>query len=227
MTEIVGYVLTVSVLSVEDRGDLIKEMVMNFVIEGVDRLGKDTLIKGLQDRFGYFQVLHYVKPLLLEKYLRLATELSEDGRIAAFTEDAIKQEALWLYQRNSFETMFDLLKTSSMRIICNRAHLGEMVYAKRYRGYDGDYVFSIERAANHCDGLSKTILVLLYTSSFSFISDDGMSMDVTKREDEQLDFLEAFDRSCMPNKIKIDVHNGHGKFVTPEIILETVCSKGN
>ena len=41
--------------------------------------------------------------------------------------------------------MFRLLSGApNANIICNRAHLGECVYAPIYRGYWGEYVFDIE-----------------------------------------------------------------------------------
>ena len=184
------------------------------IIEGVDRLGKDTLIRGLQDRLGYFQVLHYQKPLLLTKYVKTGDDVDP--------EEA-KRNALKSYQHHSFTTMFKMMRGNN-RILCNRAHLGETVYAKRYRGYDGNYVFDIERLFNYSDGpLEHILLIMMHTSNFAFLSDDGLSLDVTKREEEQADFLEAYERSTIVNKIKIDVHNGNGGFVTPESILNTVC----
>ena len=185
-------------------------MINHVIIEGIDRVGKDTLIKGIQDRLGFFQVVHYQKPLLLEKYVQ---------------EKDQKSEALKLYQFNSFKTMFNLMRGNT-KILCNRAHLGETVYAKRYRGYDGNYVFDIERLFSYSDGpLEHVLLVMLHTSDFSFIGDDGLSLDVTKREEEQADFLTAFDRSIITNKLKIDVCNGNGGFVSSESIIDLVCSR--
>lgn len=190
----------------------------HLVIEGVDRLGKDTLIQGIQDRLGFFQVLHYQKPKLLAKYSQEAYRSLKEGQ-------DVKSQALKTYQFYSFITMFKMMRGNT-RILCNRAHLGETVYAKRYRGYDGNYVFNIERLFSYSDGpLEHVLLVMLYTSDFSFITDDGLSLDVTKREEEQADFLEAFNRSTIPNKILIDVCNGHGGFLPAESILEKVLAK--
>ena len=41
----------------------------SIIFEGVDRLGKDTLIQGVKNRLGYFQTIHYQKPELLDFYL--------------------------------------------------------------------------------------------------------------------------------------------------------------
>ena len=192
-------------------------MINHLIIEGIDRLGKDTLIRGVQDRLGFFQVNHYQKPLLLAKYSQEQYK-KNDGK-------DVKTEALKTYQFNSFMTMFKLMRGNT-RILCNRGHLGETVYAKRYRNYDGNYVFDIERLFDYKDGpLNHVLLVVLHTSDFSFIEDDGMSLDVTKREAEQADFLTAFDKSMIKNKLLIDVHNGKGGFKPTETILDLVCNQ--
>jgi hypothetical protein len=36
-----------------------------YIIEGLDRLGKSTLIKNIQHRFGFYQVIHFGKPEIL------------------------------------------------------------------------------------------------------------------------------------------------------------------
>ena len=194
-------------------------MIKHIIIEGVDRLGKDTLIKGIQDRLGFFQVLHYQKPLLLDYYVKASIMMHGDG-----VPSEIKKQSLWLYQQASFRSMFSMMASSgTTRFICNRSHLGESVYSKRYRNYGGNYVFDIEESFNYSEGpLEKVLLVLLQTSDFSFVSDDGESLDVTKREEEQADFIDAFHRSIIKNKLALDVHDGHGQFVSPEKILNSV-----
>ena len=193
-------------------------MINHVIIEGVDRLGKDTLIQDLQDRLGYFQVVHYQKPLLLAKYSQEARNSLKEGQ-------DVKTEALKSYQFNSFMTMFKMMRGNT-RILCNRGHLGETVYAKRYRGYDGNYVFDIERMFNYTDGpLEHVLLVLLHTSDFSFIVDDGLSLDVTKREEEQADFIAAFNKSSITNKLMLNICDGHGGFIPRDRILDSVCNQ--
>lgn len=193
----------------------------NVIIEGVDRLGKNLLIDGIQHSLGFFQVIHYQKPKLLDFFI----ENARSGLMSDRTESEVKAEALKLYQYNSFITMFKLLRDNT-RLICNRAHLGETVYAKRYRNYNGNYVFDIERRFHESENsLNKTLLVLLYTSDFSFITDDGLSLDVTKREEEQNDFIEAYSKSIIPNKIMIDVNNGSSGFISKDLVLGAVLNR--
>ncbi len=131
-----------------------------FLLEGLDRLGKDTLLQGIQDRLGYHQVLHFGKPAQLECY-RSNSESSPER----------------LYQEASFRNMFRLLSGApNANIICNRAHLGECVYAPIYRGYSGEYVFDIENEfkAHELPLVRLILLIEDFELSRHFV-DDGRS----------------------------------------------------
>lgn len=187
----------------------------NFIIEGVDRLGKGTLINGLLQNLGHHTVIHYDKPKKLKYFDETGGWTGKLGELGD----------LGRYQYLSFVHGFDLLRNSS-NIIFDRFHLGETVYGPRYRGYSGDYVFDLE------DGFTKSMdawtkgyakrvrMILLTTSDFSFIEDDGDSFDFNAKEAEQEDFIAAFERSSMPVKVLIDVSNGKGGFKTADEILQ-------
>jgi thymidylate kinase len=173
--------------------------VSNIIIEGVDRLGKGTLIKGLENSRGAHTVIHYEKPKLLDTYVAGARE-----ELPEANNDELKYRALELYQRASFKQMFTLLNNVPDGIILDRAHLGEVVYSHRYRNYDGGYVFDLEAEIGGTS-LSRDLLILLTTSDMSFLQDDGLSFNFAAREDEQNEFIEAFKRSNYRNKVLIDV----------------------
>ena len=90
--------------------------------------------------------------------------------------------------------------------------MGEAVYAHRYRNYDGNYVFFLED--EYTAILDNLHLILLYTDNFQFQVDDGDSFDFSKREEEMQDFIKAFNKSKIKNKIMINVHNGEGGYKT-------------
>lgn len=191
--------------------------IKHVVIEGVDRLGKDSLIQGIQDNLGYFLNVHYQKPSILQKYKKERvnqSNLTVDQRWSLILRD---------YQEQSFINMFRLL-SGDCRVILNRAHLGEYVYSPLYRKYDGSYVFDLEDM--FIDTGSKfreqSLLVLLTTSDFSFIEDDGLSLDFSKKEAEQELFKKAFSRSKFTNKLMIDVSNSKGSYRPHQEILESV-----
>jgi thymidylate kinase len=191
-------------------------MIKNFCIEGIDRLGKSTLINNLKNKLGYHQVIHYQKPELLDYYLKL----QENADL--FSNEIKKANALFDYQYRSFCQMFEMLNSNGCYIL-DRSHIGEAVYAGRYRGYSGEYVFDLEKNYKAVDNwfYRNTLLVLLTTSDFSFIQDDGLSFDFSKKEEEQQDFKNAFNRSVIQNKVMIDV-SSNGGFKQPEDILKIV-----
>jgi thymidylate kinase len=191
-------------------------MTNKYMIEGLDRLGKDTLIGGIQHKLGYHQVLHFSKPPVLECYTQ------EDG-------DPVqnKREALYRYQETSFRTMFSLLRDAVYSpIICNRAHLGECVYANLYRGYDGSFVFQLEEL--FMKNVQNTRLVLL-VEDFDIAShfvDDGLSLGaVQNRQREQELFLAAFERSIIGDKRIVSVTDpALGGFKPRDRILHEVLA---
>jgi hypothetical protein len=174
----------------------------SYIIEGLDRLGKSSLINGLKTKFGYFHEIHYSKPILSEAYHNSAYE----------------------YQYASFSSGFDLLNCSSrIPVIMDRFHLGECVYAPLYRKYNGNYVFDLEQ--KYKINLNSNIkLILLTSSDLSFQKDDGDSFDWAKREQEQQLFINAFNKSIFANKKLIDVSNGCGGYKSYTDILNEAIS---
>jgi len=198
-------------------------MLKSLIIEAVDRLGKGTLISGLKNKLDYFNVIHYQKPELLDYFKEKAQqELNSKFGLA---DPDIRTLTIKKYQERSFSDMFKMLSHPTIKFLMDRGHLGENVYAHRYRNYSGEYVFDLEQKlrTNDSDCFSNsTLLVLLITSSFEFIKDDGLSFDFSKKEEEQVDFIKSFNRSIIKHKLMIDVHDGEGKFVPPEDILKAV-----
>lgn len=184
----------------------------SLICEGIDNIGKSGLIEKIQQELGYFQVIHFAKPKLL-----------------GYFQDQVHcdNEALEEYQRRSFENGFKLLETG-LPFIYDRSFLGESCYSDKYRGYDGSYVFELETQSllrwKQSQYPKENIpypakLILLTTSDFSIIIDDGLSFDSSRQAEEQLSFIDAFRKSKMP-KAMIDVCNGKGGFKDPMDILK-------
>jgi len=188
-------------------------MTTHFILEGCDRLSKSTVTAGLINRLGFRHVIHHGKPMITDAYRSLFQKPVPDAVL-------YKQ-----YQAICFDGSLRLLN-GDVSLIMDRAHLGEAVYAHRYRGYDGDYVFNLEKI--HCSRGSqfheKTVLVLLTTSDWSFIHDDGESFDFSKKEEEQADFIAAFGKSIIRRKLIVDVNNGNGAFKTRDEILDEILN---
>lgn len=180
-----------------------------FLIDGVDRLGKSTLTQGLLDALGYHLCIHYDKPKVLSAY-----ENTKDPR--------------GVYQFECNKGMFNLLY-SEVPIIFDRTHLGEMVYAPLYRKYSGDYVLAMEADLAHNKTYTyqdDVLLILLTTSNFDIVTDDGQSFDFSKKEDEQAMFKEAFGKSRL-TKIMVDVHDGKSGYKSKQQILAEVLNKNS
>ena len=202
--------------------------ITNVILEGVDNLGKSTLIQGLMDRLGFAHVVHFSKPRVLPAYQKELAVINPSADAAEVDRLALRK-----YQAESYKTFFELLSIPEIRVLADRSHLGEAIYAHRYRGYRGDYVFQLERIyEGGCvtdddikqDPLSNTLLVLLTTDDFTPIQDDGLSLDVNQREAEQADFVVAFQRSSFHHKLQLTVtENGKFRPVT-ELLNEIISS---
>ena len=171
------------------------------IIEGVDNVGKSSLVSKIIDQHGYFTKVKFDKPQRCEYY----------------------KGDLQRYQRDSFFNTFEMIKDAvrpgsqpfSPRFIFDRCHLGELVYSPLYRGYSGDYVFDQERQALGNIGViaaSSIRLILLTAYDPSKLPDDGKSFDTTKISMEQSMFLDGFKRSCIRNKVVVNVQTPDGEF---------------
>lgn len=190
-----------------------------YAIEGLDRLGKSTLIEGIQQKLGFFQVIHFGKPKRLDCY---RGSLIPDN-VVTYAE--VVSPPMFNYQQACFRNSMKLSQAGA-RIIFDRWHLGEYVYSPMYRGYSGEYVFDLEQRFE----LDQTnfVRLILLTEDFScsqhFVS-DGDSFDDSKREAEQKMFIEAFDKSIIRDKRIICVTDpATGLFRDPADILAGALS---
>ena len=177
-------------------------MYTKILIDGIDRTGKSSLIEAIMQHYGYFLKIHYSKPSQLQCY----------------------DNSLETYQKSLFGNMFNMLKTKDLKLVFDRSHLGETIYAPLYRKYSGDYVFDMENELRNDIPYtidSDVMLVLLYTTDFSILKDDGLSFDFNRKEEEQAIFLEAFNKSTLP-KIKVDVSDGNGGYKSRSAILSEI-----
>lgn len=187
-----------------------------FIIEGLDRLGKSTLIDGILNTLGYYEIIHFSKPKNLAIYDQLAAQFSA----APVRSD--KHESQFHYQRAGFENMMKLIVGGDSRLIFDRAHLGEFVYSPLYRNYSGEYVFDLERTYGLQQRGDVRLILLAedLTRSKHFV-DDGQSLGpAEKRNEEQVMFAKAFHRTNIKDKRIIFVTGADGGFRPKEDILQ-------
>lgn len=189
-----------------------------FAIEGLDRLGKSTLINNIKQSTGFFQVIHFSKPELLDIHYLNMFNADSDGDLRA------RRDGLYTYQCASFNNSM-LLAKSGAKLIFDRWHLGENVYAPLYRKYDGSYVFDLEK--RHDLQTHDRIRLILLTEDFdksNHFQDDGLSLGSASKENrrrEQEMFFLAFAQSTIKDKRVICVTDpSTGKFKDQLTILE-------
>jgi nicotinamide riboside kinase len=200
-----------------------------YLIDGIDRLGKSSLVKRIQDELGYHLVIHYDKPQVLTNYLIAAHGIKEstDPNYDFVKHLSVENIARYLYQEEVNRSMFELMK-NDVPIIFDRTHLGEMVYAPLYRGYSGDYVYRFEKEFIDEKMYTQSYnvrLILLISSNTEMLQDDGRSFDPTKKDEEQKMFIEAFNKSQLTNKVIVDVHNGAGGYKSFEDVFTEAIYK--
>ncbi len=149
---------------------------MNFVITGIDRIGKNTFIR---------RILKGYKEIHLDKPPKEADPLT--------------------WSKSQYLDYFMTLAYQD-HVVFNRGHWDELVYAPRYRDYSPDYVRIMED--EYRDNLQNTCFILLYTTDFNIMKDDGKSHDFGRRQEEQEDFIKKFEESKL-NKMMIQVNEGN------------------
>jgi thymidylate kinase len=160
------------------------------IIEGPDRVGKDTQQKLIMKNFPFlqFQTLHY--------------------STLPFKSPEFYQQ----YSSAMYEDMFKMmtsLKGTGVNLILNRSHLGESVYSPLYRNYSGDYVFELEW--KYTKELEDNLyLITLIEDPLSLSKrDDGLSFSSSASdiEKEVYLFYKAHDLSTIKNKILINIES--------------------
>lgn len=176
-----------------------------YAIEGLDRLGKSTLIEGILNTFGYYEVIHFSKPKKLQIYEEAASRNLYEGDFGGV--DVLPEfRTSFYYQSAGFRNSM-LLAKSGARVIFDRWHIGEAVYSPMYRKYSGDYVFQQElRSGLHTHPSLRLILLVEDFKVARHFVDDGQSLGpIEKREEEQKRFVEAFFKSNIQDKLIITV----------------------
>lgn len=110
-----------------------------------------------------------------------------------------------------FKLMVNHLNYENAGIICDRAHLGEMVYGPIYRGYTGEYVLDIEKRFSKYNELWDNLFLIVLTDHPENLikREDGhsFSIDLDKKQNEINNFINAYEKSTIKNKLHLNVHD--------------------
>lgn len=126
-------------------------MNFNILVEGIDNVGKSTLVRSLAKWY-------YNKQPIITQSIG-----------APFKDDLGLRTSKKYYAK-----LFKLLADDDFTVIADRSHLGESVYAPIYRNYSGQYVMDFEEKLTD----KKTFLILLDSTNLQEISnrEDGLSL---------------------------------------------------
>jgi len=194
----------------------------HIIIEGGDRLGKDTLLKRLCDHFNYNNVTirHFDKPpkgLTPKETLEFQFEV--------------------FYKEMLFATYIDENIDSDDRgyhdnvLIWNRSHLGEYVYSQMFRGINKRDISTKLRTFEERNDLGNVHLITLTASPKFFLDqEDGesFSQNIEDKSRELQLFKEAHALSLIPHKRLIKVNQGNsyrGKDIIFNEVLDLLDEK--
>lgn len=159
------------------------------IIEGLDNVGKGTQIRNI------LGILAPTKPTHIIHYSAIPGMNGEDA---------------YEYSVGLYHNMFRLLSRNyeKSHFILDRSHLGESVYAPKYRGYNGDYVFDIESQYTIEEFWKEIKLITFVDKAENLIArDDGLShsININDKNDEIKAFKRAHEMSLIEDKILIDI----------------------
>lgn len=164
---------------------------MFIICEGPDNVGKSTLIQNLKNYYNNYTLhtLHYSN---------------------VKSQDPITYSKKLYFEM--FNMMVDITKFDNTGIICDRSHIGEMVYGPIYRNYSGEHVLTIEKKFKRFkDVWDNLILVTLIDKPERLIErEDGLSFstDINMKRTEISNFIEATTKSNIKHKLVINIeHN--------------------
>jgi len=166
---------------------------MLIIVEGTDRTGKDSLVKGLHEHIAGKSVMirHWGFPL---------------GKT---------NEEKTSYQKDTFRKDFERYNTlkndDNISVIWNRSHIGEMVYGPMYRNSNPKtWIYALETEFKF-DQAEDIFLIYLYGDpEFLIKKDDGNSFtnETVKKAEELHRFEEAVALSAIQNKLILKVNQG-------------------
>lgn len=187
----------------------------HIIIEGGDRLGKDTIVKRLCDHFDYKNITlrHFDKP---PKGMSPKETLD-------FQFDVFYKEMLFVdHIRDNIHG--DDWSYHDEIVIWNRSHLGEYVYSQMFRGINRKEVSEKLRLFEERNLYTDMFLITLTAEPrFFHAQEDGdsFSQNLEQKTQELQLFKEAHALSMIPNKKIVKVNQGNN-YKGKEIIFEEV-----
>ena len=169
------------------------------LIEGPDRVGKNSLIKNLCSQSENYIVRHWGP-----------AKGDTDFEKRNYQYQFFKKEFQLASERNKYE-MPDKQRYPRDIYIWNRSHIGEWVYGDLYRKTNPhEWVMRMEKDFSFDIDPSVYLLFLWAPAEFLANRDDGLSFSgkTESRSAELIRFEHAFEQSKIMNKLMLNVSDG-------------------
>lgn len=184
---------------------------MILIIEGMDRCGKTTLISNLRKNYfgNHKTIVHH----------------------SSAPPKCVADKNSWEvdHYTDLAKTFHRLSANEGYDIICDRFHLGAMVYGMRYRGLKPHTIFEVDRDVISKGEEKKISLVLLTDYADSIMKrNDGESIETTidEFENTRAEFTNFFNYSMIPSKLHINITD-NGGFQNTYPLVESFLNGSN
>lgn len=182
---------------------------MVVLFDGIDNTGKTTQIQKLASYFANKNMISTV--CKYSKFDKLDKK-KEEKFYKRLYKDYFDKISNWpdkIVPDPAYIAEDNIHYIHDNNLILDRGHISEAVYAPMYRSYSGDYIWDLEKCL---ENKHNTYLIVLVNSVEKAVErEDGLSLsngDANKISIEIAKFVEAYKKSCIPNKAIIDI-NGY------------------
>lgn len=179
---------------------------MILIIEGMDRCGKSTLIANLRKHY-------FTNPALIVHHSS-APPRGLSNKDSELWEAEHYSDLAYTFHHLSYREGYD--------IICDRFHLGAIVYGMRYRGLNPYTIYKIDNKFIAHGAEDAIAMVLLTDDTEAVMSrDDGLSNEQSAKEfdETRAEFERVFGYSTIKHKLKINITaNGGFENTLPTVI---------
>ena len=180
---------------------------MVVLFDGLDNTGKTTQIQKLVSYFANKDMISTV--CKYSKFDKLDKK-QEEKFSKRFYKDYFEKIVNWpdkVIPDPAYIAEDNIHYIHDNNLILDRGHISEAVYASMYRSYSGDYVWDLEKCLENKYNIY--LIVLIDSVEKAIEREDGLSLsngNADKINIEISKFAEAYKKSCIQNKIIIDIN---------------------
>lgn len=180
---------------------------MVVLFDGLDNTGKTTQIQKLVSYFANKDMISTV--CKYSKFDKLDKK-KEEKFSKRFYKDYFEKIVNWpdkVIPDPTYIAKDNIHYIHDNNLILDRGHISEAVYASMYRSYSGDYIWDLEKCLENKYNIY--LIVLIDSVEKAIEREDGLSLsngNADKISIEISKFAEAYKKSCIQNKIIIDIN---------------------